>query len=210
MKFRLALLMSAGLLAATACGTTSSPATNTSAVQTTELVATEQTNPKSSMPAKKDISASTKWEAVELLWPESPYMVLLDASKPSSKTNGLAFNCNTDTGAISGVLHNQSNSKAGKAASFSLRTSNGEAMTLLGMFARNTKENRTDFVFSTDWRAMKAIANSERVDFVSPEGESVLALVKDVAPHRGDTDLLASSENFDDTQVQLYYYCNPK
>ncbi|ACT59994.1 hypothetical protein [Hirschia baltica] len=210
MKLHLPLLVATGLLAS-ACASTTAPVSDTSSVsQTKELQKKEPLQLTKSSPALEDISASSKWTAVELLWPESPYMALSTSEKPDQPIYGLSFNCNTDTGAISGSLQNQPKDKTGSAASFSLRTSDGTAMTLLGMYAKNSLNNSTDFVFNTDWKAMRAISNAERVDLVNPEGQSMLALVKDEAPHRGDTHLLATSEGFEDAQTQLYYYCNPK
>ncbi len=210
MKLHFSLIIAASLIAS-ACSTTSAPATNTKPAQTDEIK--KANSPADLVPSTAaiiDISASSTWTATELLWPESPFMKLADTSAEDKQINGLSFNCNTDTGSISGSLQNQSSENTGKAAAFSLRTSNGEAMTLLGMYAQNKMTKSTDFVFKTDWRAMKAISNAERVDFIDPNGISQLALVKDEAPHRGNTQLLASSENFEDTQVKLYYYCNPK
>ncbi|MFC7291560.1 hypothetical protein [Hirschia litorea] len=209
MKYRLPLLISTALLAsACASTTTPPPATPASAPQVTETKGPVALT--TSTAAARDISATSSWHAVELLWPESPYMTLHDASAPDSDVSPLSFNCNTDTGALSGTLNAQPKENSGKAASFSLRTSDGEAFTLLGMYTRSKSEPTSNFVFKTDWRAMKAISNSERVDIISPDGQSQIALVKDVAPHRGDTQLLASTKNFAESQEKLYYYCNPK
>ncbi len=209
MKFRLPLLISAALLA-TACASTTSPTEPAPANDTASTQTKGPVKLTTSTAALKDISATSRWNAVELLWPESPYMMLQDSNASESDTSPLIFNCNTDTGTLSGSLSVQPNEHSGKAASFSLRTSDGEAFSLLGMYTRNTSDADSSFVFKTDWRTMKAISNSERVDIINPEGQSQIALVKAIAPHRGDTQLLASTENFAESQEKLYYYCNPK
>lgn len=209
MKFGLPILAASFLATACASSPPTTPAPSLTSVKESEAPK-KLAAKKSTSIAKEDISQTSKWTAVEVLWPETPYMALSNTLRADKEVYGLSFNCNTDTGALSGALQNQPKENSGKAASFSLRTSDGEAMTLLGMYAKNTSTNSTDFVFTTDWRAMKAISKAERVDFIDPNGVSQIALVKKQAPHRGDTMLLASSDNFEDTQVELYYYCNPK
>jgi hypothetical protein len=160
----------------------------------------------------KDLTEASKWVSTEKLWPEEPTLVHYnsqpDGNTASSQT--LSFSCNTDTGAITGRLQNQPKNALSDATSYSIRTSNGEAIAVLGTLSLNSENELYDFTFKTDWRTIKSIANSERTDFITQDGQSQLAILDVAASLRDDTKTSIGRANFDDAQVQLYYFCNPK
>ena len=136
-------------------------------------------------------------------------MGLANLAKPSADTYGLSMTCDIDSGRLSAVLQFQSGAP-GTTATYKLATSEGKIYDLPGGFAANPDTGKSDFIFDLEWMAVKAITESQRADFVDEMRVSQLALVQDDFTQRGDTNLLASLDGFEENQVQLYYYCNPK
>ena len=203
MKRFAAIVSVSGLALLGACSTTQTEAPNTSVGEATPTPA------RISQPANEDISGSSAWFAVERLYPESPEMGLANLANPSSHTYGLSMTCDIDTGRLTGALQFQSGAP-GTTATYKLATSEGKVFDLPGGFAANPDTGKSDFVFDIEWMAIKSITESQRADFVDQHRLSQLALVQDDFPQRGDTNLLASLDGFEENQVQLYYYCNPK
>lgn len=196
--------------AATAVMTVSACASSSTTTETAaETVAETAPTAAASTPAGIDVSAETQWFSVEKLWPDSPYMGLVNSSLPDDDAYALSFVCDVDTGRLTGVLEFQPSGLAGQPAVFGLVTSNGYATDLEGVY-RAGEAGGGEFTFPIDWISMKEIADAARTDISSPMGGSEIAIVADGHDQRGDTKLLVSRAGFKEHQGQLYYYCNPK
>ncbi len=208
MRFRLPLFVAAGLFAS-ACA--SAPDTT---VETDTSAESNQTSgptalTKSRAP-EKDISGSTVWKAFDHAWPTAPEMKLINAATGQADAYALSFTCNIDTGAVAGRLQFQPLTNEGQAATYRLKTSEGADLALRGVYELNEAESGTDFVFQSDWEAMRAVSVADRTDFVDPLGVSQLALVSKGYPDNKNTRILASVEGYESEQQKYYYFCNPK
>ena len=160
-------------------------------------------------PAALDLTEQTRWFAVEKLWPEFPYMTVLNSASTDSDTFALTFSCNTDDGALIGDLANQPLEMAGLKSTFSLNADDGSTTSLEGDYSP-TEDGDVVFRFPVDWSVMETIEQSDRVDFIDAEGNSHLALLS----ANGDKSMFAKTliamKNFSATQSELNAYCNPK
>ena len=208
MSIRLSLAgMVAAALSVTAC-TTSSTSTDIEPMAGSEANSAPVAS-NLSTPAGIDASAETQWYSVEKLWPEHPYMGVVNSSMPDDDSYGLSFVCNTDTGKLTGILEFQPAALAGQSGVFGLTTSDGVVKDLDGAY-RLGEDGGSEFVFPIDWLTIKAMTEAGRTDIVSPTGSSEIAIATADYTMRGDTRILVSAEGFEEHQAQLYYYCNPK
>ena len=202
----LAMSATAAVLTVTACASSSTtpeaaPAPQAEAPVETVLETVAE-------PAGIDATMETEWFSVEKLWPDSPYMSLVNSSLPDVESYALSFACNVDTGELTGTLAFQPVELTGKQAMFGLTTSEGYAADLKGAYELG--EDGGAFTFPVDWLTMKKIADAGRTDIVSPEGDSHIAIVAPEFELRGGAKLMVSNAGFKAHQTNLYFYCNPK
>ncbi len=160
--------------------------------------------------AALDLTSETSWFAAEKLWPEHPFMGMLNASQTDDETWGLRFTCNIDKGELMGVLDFQPVNLIGQPAVFAMDVGEGRTHALPGVYTEGGVNGAAQFEFAFDWSKMKDLTETTRADFIDAGDLSVLALVSSDESDRGDTQILASLDGLTEAQAKFYYFCNPK
>ncbi len=203
---RLAMLATTALLAA-ACA--SSPTTSSSPAAPAGPAA----DPAPAVPAGTatvaNLAGSTWWYAEEKLIPDDPVLALVnDGSTDTDQAAGVSAVCRAANGNISLHIGKQPGARLGQTATFRVRAG-ASARDVAGKFQAGARAGETDFVFPITSADLLAMGQQEMVSFVSDQGETQWALVKQ-ADAQVQARYVGSMKNFSRAAADFLNYCNPK